>query len=135
MKLIRALVLAGMAGAVALGPLGCSSGSSQQDVDNPPALTLEEADFLYWYREMIATADQNPGYRRIPINSPSQQQRFNQIIEDAYFGRISADDFVATATSWYPDYETSIRIIAGYLPTPEQRQQIEQNEKAVEEQG
>ena len=135
MKTIESRWLVATIGLLLFAPIGCASGGNEQDVDNPEALSIEEADFLFWYREMITATDANPNYRRIPINSPSQQQRFNQLIEAAYFGQITADDFVRTATSWYPDYETSIRIIASYIPTPAEREQIQEDEKAVEGQG
>lgn len=136
MRSLRSWIVAGVVCSLCLGPAGCaSSGSDQQDVSEAKPLTVEEADFLFWYRDMISQTDTHPQYRRIPINSPSQQKRFNQLIEAAYFGQITNEEFVRTASDWYPDYETSIRIIAGYIPTPAEQEQIRQDEKAVDGKG
>ena len=129
MNSLRMLLVVLAVGSLGAAPLGCVSGGSNQDIDNPPSLSVEDADFLYWYREMISASDANPQYRRIPINSPSGQKAFNDLLENAYFGRITTEQFVQTATGWYPDSETSIRIIASFLPTPAQREQIKEDEK------
>lgn len=132
LKTLLAVIMFAVAGIM---PLGCASGGSDQDIDNPPELTIEEADFIYWYRDMISASDAHPDYRRIPINSPSGQKAFNNLLEAAYFGQVTAEEFIWKATEWYPAYETSIRIIASYLPSAQQQQQIKENEQEFEGSG
>jgi hypothetical protein len=127
MRPMKLLVLAAVA-SLGITPLGCASGGSDQDVDNPPSLSVEEADFLFWYRDMISATDVHPQYRRIPINSPSGQRAFNELLENAYFGRITAEQFISTASGWYPDYETSVRIMASYLPSAAEQEQTREDQ-------
>ena len=136
MRSLRSWIVAGIVCSLCLGSAGCASGGDpNQDIDNAEPLSVEDADFLFWYRDMISQTNSHPEYRRIPINAPSQQQRFNQLLEAAYFGQVSTDEFISTATGWYPDSEVSIRIIASYLPTPAERQQILEDEAAMDGQG
>ncbi|QPC43461.1 hypothetical protein HW532_12615 [Kaustia mangrovi] len=88
--------------------------SRQPDTTLPPSIT-QDATFMSWLAGLDNAVDQDPKYRRIPLDSPAQTNEFAAHLHDLYRGRTSEAEFRSWVNSRYPGHAYEQNVIIRYL--------------------
>ncbi len=83
----------------------CSSSESMMDKDS---------EYKTWVNKLINSRSKN--YKRIPIDTEQQQNKFQELLYNAYKKRISKKTFIYEMKKDYPKYNKSIKWVAKQLP-------------------
>jgi len=65
--------------------------------------------------QVAAELDNDPSYRRLPLEGPDDQQWFTDLAYSLYTREISAAEFVAKGVERFPDYQDSFATLAKKL--------------------
>ena len=83
-----------------------------------PGPTARAADANAFQRDLSQVAaelNNDPSYRRLPLEGPDDQQWFTELAYSLYKREISAAQFVAKGVERFPDYQDSFATIAKKL--------------------
>ena len=65
--------------------------------------------------QVAAELNNDPSYRRLPLEGPDDQQWFTDLAYSLYKREISAAEFVSKGVERFPDYQDSFETIAKKL--------------------
>jgi len=66
---------------------------------------------------LIAHVKDDPGYKRIPLNSTADREWFYNMSEALYSKKITKEEFVSQGAKQFPGYEASLATVADFMAT------------------
>ena len=82
------------------------------DVTEKPTTSENEIAFDEWYYSVIDSAKVDLSFKRIPLDSKSEQRWFLDLMFKAWEKKITKDEFVKRGIKEFPDYKDSFKFIA-----------------------
>lgn len=91
---------------------GCSSASQDPRVVSAVA----DKPFYAWFNQLISQIKDDPGYKRLPIDTEAQSNDFLVLLHDTYRHTISKQEFAQRVNSQYPGHQYETDFIVSRLP-------------------
>jgi hypothetical protein len=86
------------------------------DATETREISIKDKKFDNWMFTLINEAKTDSSFKRIPLDSKSEQRWFMEITYSAWNQEISSDKYVTIGIAKFPGYEKSFKFIAKRLP-------------------
>ncbi|HEI8868177.1 hypothetical protein [Serratia sp. AKBS12] len=77
---------------------------------------VEDKPFSIWFDKLVRQTEQDPIYKRIPIDTTAQSKEFLLLLHDTYRHRITKQAFSQRVNTQYPNHQYETAFIVARLP-------------------
>lgn len=64
---------------------------------------------------LVQTTKEDPGYKRLPLDTAEDKQWFNDATEKLYAHQMTKEEYVAEGAKRFPGYEPSLNTVADFM--------------------